>query len=153
MKDYFRRELKFLIYILFIFFVVLVIVPLLGGQKPAYTINEISHDRRMLTFLILIFAYSLVYPVIAFTTIKRHLNGSYSDNREHFDKAFEALGFEKIIDTSDQIIFRKKSKVTRFLQWGEDKVIINPAINPITLSGLRKNIKRIDSLIDQYLMK
>jgi len=153
MKDYFRREIKFLIYIVIVFFIVLVIVPLLGGQKPAYSLDQLIHDRRMMMFLILIFAYSLVYPVIAFTTIKRYLNGNYSDNREHFEKAFEALGFEKAVDTSESVVYRKKSRLTRFLQWGEDQVVINPTDNPVTISGLRKNVKRLDAMIDQYLSK
>lgn len=153
MKDYFRREIKFLLYIVFIFFIVLVLIPMLGGQKPAYSLDEILHDRRMLIFLVLIFAYSLVYPVIAFTTLKRYLNGSYADNREHFEKAFTALGFEKTVDTTDRIVYRKKSKLTRFMQWGEDKVVINPSASPLTISGLRKNVRRIDSLIDNYLIK
>lgn len=122
---------------------------MLGGTKPAYTIDEISNDRRMLTFLVLIFAYSLVYPVIAFTTIKRYLNGSYSDNQKHFEKVFETLGFEKESDSPDSIVYRKKSRLTRFLQWGEDRVVINTSSSPVTISGLRKNVKRIDALFDQ----
>jgi hypothetical protein len=126
---------------------------MLTGKNPAYTLDEISHDRRMLTFLILIFAYSLVYPVIAFTTLKRYLNGSYSDNQQHFEKVFETLGFEKESDSSERIVYRKKSRLTRFLQWGEDRVVINTSSSPVTISGLRKNVKRIDILFDQYLSK
>jgi hypothetical protein len=153
MKDYIRREIKFLLYIAFIFFLVLIVVPMVGGQKPASSFSEITRDRRMLVFLGLLFAYALVYPVIAFTTIKRYLNGTYSDNQAIFEKAFESLGFIKTIDSKEKIIYRKKSGFTRFVQWGEDKVVIDPTASPVTISGLRKNVTRIDKLIDQYLSK
>jgi hypothetical protein len=151
MNDYLRREIKFLIYIIVIFVVFLVVVPMLGGQKPAYTFDEILSDRRMLMFLVLIAGYSLVYPVIAFTTVKRYLNGSYNDNKEYFEKAFTETGFEKTVDSREKIVYRKTSRLTRFLQWGEDKVVIDPNANPVTISGLRKNVKRIDVIIDRYL--
>ncbi len=151
MIDYLRREIKFLIYIVGIFVIFLVVVPMLGGQKPAYTFKEILTDPRMLMFLVLILAYSLFYPVIAFTTVKRYLNGSFSDSKELFEKAFAESGFEKTHDSRDRIVYRKKSRLTRFMQWGEDKVVIDPNANPVTLSGLRKNVKRIDLLIDRYL--
>jgi hypothetical protein len=102
-------------------------------------------------FLILILAYSLVYPVIAFTTISRYLNDSFAASREYFEKAFAETGFEKVEETGDRIVYRKTSKLTRFLQWGEDKIVIDPNANPVTLSGLRKNVRRIDSIIDRHL--
>lgn len=151
MSDYLRREIKFLIYIIVIFVVFLVVVPMLGGRKPAYTFDEILSDRRMMMFLVLILGYALVYPFIAYTTVKRYLNGSYNDNKEYFEKAFTESGFEKTMDSHEKIVYRKTSKLTRFLQWGEDTVIIDPNANPVTISGLRKNVKRIDVLIDRYL--
>ena len=153
MKDYIRREIKFLLYIVLIFVLFLVVIPMLGGQKPVKSFNDVLQDRRMLTFLILILAYSFLYPAIAFVTIKRYLNGSYSDNKQHFEKVFETLGFEKDSESSEKVVYRKKSRVTRFLQWGEDKVVIDPVSNPVTISGLRKNVKRIDVMIDQHLAK
>jgi len=153
MKDYIRREIKFIIYLAVIFVIVLVVLPLVTGQKPNYNFNELLRDQRMLFFLALILAYAVGYPFIAYVTIKRHLNGTFEDNREIFEKAFESQQFIKIQDTPEKIIYRKKSKLTRFVQWYEDHVEIHPQENPVTLSGLRKSVTRIDRLVDQMLMK
>ena len=153
MKDYIRREIKFIFYLVIVFAIVLVIVPLITGERPDYSFKELLGDQRMLLFLALIAAYALVYPFIAYVSIKRHLNGSYGDNREVFEKAFEILQYIKILDTPEKIIYRKKSKFTRFSLRYEDRVVISPSENPVTISGLRKPVTRIDQLIDQMLMK
>jgi hypothetical protein len=153
MKDYIRREIKFILYLAVIFILVLVVLPLITGNKPDYNFDELLHDQRMLFFMGLVVAYALAYPFIAYVTIKRHLNGTFEDNRAVFEKAFESQQFIKVLDTPERIIYRKKSKLTRFAQWYEDRVEIHPEENPVTLSGSRKSVTRIDRLVDQLLMK
>ena len=153
MKDYIRREIKFILYMTVVFVFVLVVLPLITGQKPNYKFNDILSDQRMLLFLGLVLAYTIAYPFIAYINVKRYLNGSFEDNREIFEKAFEALQFMKVEDTPEKIVYRKKSKLTRFAQWYEDRVVIHPAENPVTIAGLRKSVTRIDRLVDQVLLK
>ena len=153
MKDYIRREIKFLLYLVIVFVLVLVVLPLITGQKPNYKFNELLQDQRMLLFLGLVLAYALAYPFIAYVTVKRHLNGGFGDSREVFEKVFESLQYIKVLETPDKIIYRKKSKLSRFMQWYEDRVIILPEENPVLISGLRKSVTRIDRMMDQMLMK
>ena len=153
MINYIRREIKFLLYLVVIFVLVLVIFPLIVGQQPDYTMNDIWQDRRMLMFMVLILAYALIYPFIAYTTIKRHLNGSFEDNRAVFEKAFEGLQYIKVLDTPEKIIYRKKSHFARFMHWYEDSIVILPNENPVIISGLRKAVTRIDRIVDQLLIR
>jgi hypothetical protein len=121
------------------------------GQKPDFSFNEIIHEQRMIIFLVLIVAYALVYPVIAYIKVKRHLNGSFNDNREIFEKAFSTFEYIKSEESPDKIVYRKKSKFVRFIQWYEDGVVILPSENPVIISGMRKSVTRIDKMIDHLI--
>jgi len=154
MNDYIRRTAKFIIYLAIIFIVVLFIVPLIiGGKVPEISLSDIFNNQRMVLFLGLILAYTLVYPLVAFAKLKRHLNGTFEDNRAVFEKAFETLNYIKILDTPDKIVYRKKTQFSRFIQWYEDGITISPHENPVVISGMRKPVKRIDRLIDQLLIR
>jgi hypothetical protein len=137
-----------------IFVVVLVVIPLItGGQQRRMSFSEIFSNQRMVLFMGIILAYVFVYPLVAFVKLKRHLNGTFEDNRAVFEKAFETLQFVKTVDTPDMIVYRRKSKFTRFMQWYEDGVTIAPRENPVVISGMRKSVTRIDRLIDQLLIR
>jgi hypothetical protein len=154
MKDYIRRSVKFIVYIAAIFVVFLVIVPLFVDGKPATeSFQRLLNDQRFLTMMALLFAYGLVYPLIAFTKIKRHLNSSFAENREVFIKAFENLNYIKDSETKEQLVYRKKSHFARFTQWYEDRIVINTGDNPVTMSGMRKPLIRLDKSIDFLLSK
>jgi hypothetical protein len=154
MNDYMRRAGKFIIYMVVIFMLVLVIFPMISGRKmPGLTWNNFIHNQRFIIFFGFLLAYSFVYPLIAFVSIKRHLNGTFANNREVFEKAFDTLQYIKTEETPDKIVYRRKSKFVRFSQWYEDSIVIDTTENPVVISGLRKAVTRIDRIIDQLLIK
>ncbi|HLO59578.1 MAG TPA: hypothetical protein VK179_12605 [Bacteroidales bacterium] len=153
MSDYLRRFIKFILYMAVIFTVVLVVVPLLTHEKPTVNFFEAFTDKHYMPLTILIVVYSFLYPLVAFTRVKRHLNGTFAENRAVFEKVLENLQYVKTIDSPDKIVYRKKSGFARFAQWWEDGVVILPNENPVILSGLRKSVARVDRMIDRELMK
>jgi len=153
MNDYIRRSVKFILYLAIIFVLVLVVYPLIVGQKPTISWNDILHNQRITVLFAFLLVYSLAYPFIAFVTVKRHLNGTFAENRELFDKAFDTFQYIKTVETPDKIVYRRKSKFIRFIQWYEDSIVIIPTENPVIISGMRKAVIRIDKLMDQLLIK
>lgn len=154
MNDYIRRTAKFIIYLAFIFVLVLFIVPLIShGKMPSISLQEVLSNQKFVLFFGFLLAYSLIYPVVAFSKVKRHLNGSYAENRAVFEKVFEALQYVKTEETPERTIYRRKSQFSRFVQWYEDGVVIYTSENPVIISGLRKAVVRIDRMIDQFLIK
>jgi hypothetical protein len=152
MSDYLRRTGKYLFYMAAIFAIVLILVPMITHQKSAFNWNDFSTHNNSRILLFILIAYGFLYPLTAFVKIKRHLNGSFAENREMFEKAFEALQYIKTEETQTRIVYRKKSAFVRFLQWYEDAVVIDIAENPVTISGMRKSTVRIDRIIDQLIM-
>ena len=151
MKDYIRRAVKFILYIVIIFLVVLGLLPLLLHGKPVVdSFRELVGNSRFATVFGLLIAYGFVYPLAAFMRMKRHLNGSFAENREKFERAFAALNYIKTEETAEKVVYRKKSIVGRLLQWNEDSITVYTNENPVVMTGFRKSVVRIDRLIDQY---
>lgn len=154
MIQYIRRLIKILIYALFIIGVILVIIPVLTGNTSiSETFQELIGQRRFIIIMLLFAVYSLLYPVIGFTKMKRYINGSFDENRTFFEGAFNALDYIKIMESGQEIVYRKRSKLTRALQLWEDEVILDTSDNPVIISGMRKAVIRINRRLEQSLLK
>jgi hypothetical protein len=154
MINYIRRSVKFILYIAIVFALVLTLLPLITKEKPVFdSFSGLLRNDRFRVLIFLLFGYSIVYPMIAFTSIQRHLNGSFADNRHIFENVFRSMNYALVEETPERIVYRKKSALARFAQWWEDKIVIHIAETPVKLSGLRKALMRINRLIDQELMK
>ncbi len=154
MKDYIRRSAKFIIYIALIFFIVLGLYPLMKYGKPlSDSLNELLDNQRFTTMFGILMVYGMLYPMIAFTKIKRHLNGPFEQNRSKIERAFEKLEYIKTQDVPGKIAFRKKSQFARFVQWHEDEITIYTTENPVIISGFRKRVVRVDKVIDAELSR
>jgi len=154
MVDYLRRLIKILIWIAFFFVLLLGIIPALTkGQSMASSLQDLLAERRFLTLVILLLVYSLVYPLISFVKVKRHLNGTLDENRQYFEEAFQMLGYEMVNETGSKIVYRKKSKLTRAMYFWEDQIILDTAENPVIISGTRKSVYRINRSVEQAIFK
>ena len=154
MKDYIRRSAKFLFYIILIFFVVLGLYPLMKYGKPlSVSLTDLLNNTRFTSMFGILMVYGMLYPMIAFVKIKRHLNGSFEQNRDKIERAFEKLEYVKTEDVPGKVAFRKKSQFARLVQWHEDEITLYTDENPVIISGFRKRVIRIDKLIDLELSK
>jgi hypothetical protein len=154
MKDYIRRSVKFIIYIILIFVLVLGIFPLISHGKPLIqSMHELLQNSRFTLMFGLLIAYGMAYPMISFVKLKRHLNGSFAENRDKFEKAFAALNYIKTDETPDKVIYRKEKQFSRLLQWYEDEITVYTTENPVIISGFRKWVIRLDRMIDQSLIR
>jgi len=152
MKDYIRRSAKFIIYIALIFFLVLGLYPLLKSGKPlSASLGELIDNSRFITMFGILMVYGMFYPLITFVKLKRHLNGSFEQNRDKIERAFEKLDYIKTQDAPGKVAFRKKTPWARLVQWHEDEITIDTTDNPVIISGFRKRVVRVDKLIDVEL--
>jgi hypothetical protein len=152
MNDYIRRGLKFFFYITAIFILVLYVIPMISGDK-AGSLNEILHERRFKIFLAFIVAYGFLFPAITFTRLKRHLNGTFEDNREIFDQAFSNYNYIKTEETPDKVVYRKKAVGGRLIQLYEDAITVFTNEDPVIISGNTKYVSRVNRLIDQLIQR
>jgi hypothetical protein len=154
MKAYTRRFLKFFLFLLVIFFIMLFLLPWISkGISFEQTFNILTGNEKMRIILIAVIAYSFVYPIINYGKKTRHLNGSFSDNSEKIEKAMAELNYVKQSENESSLVFRKSSTFARLIIWGEDKVEIDIASKPIVLSGPKRELRRIDLALDAKLLE
>jgi hypothetical protein len=136
-----------------IFFLVLTLMPWLSKSATPVTWDGLMQNRQFLTLLLFLLGYSIVYPFVAFTNQKRHLNGTYADNSELIEKVLHSLQYEKTEESKEKVVFRRRSKLARFVQWYEDAVELKISENPVIISGMRKHVNRINRMIEQELIR
>ena len=112
LKDYIRRSAKFILYIVLIFFVVLGLYPLMKYGKPlSDSMGDLLNNSRFTTMFGILMVYGMLYPMIAFTKIKRHLNGSFEQNRDKIERAFEKLEYVKTQDVPGYCFLSQKVSI------------------------------------------
>jgi hypothetical protein len=154
MKDYIRRSAKFILYIFLIFFIVLGLYPLMKYGKPiSESLREMLANNRFTSLFGILIVYGMLYPMIAFAKIQRHLNGPFEQNRNKIERAFEKLEYIKTQDIPGKVVFRKKSQFARLVQWHEDDITLLTNENPVVISGFRKRVLRVNKMIDLELSK
>ncbi|MFO7369621.1 MAG: hypothetical protein R6X09_05050 [Bacteroidales bacterium] len=152
MMNYLRRLVKFLLYVIVLVAIIIYVIPVITGKEPT-SFTGIFKDSQHKLIWIFFIAYTFIYPLIGFTKVQRHLNGTYNQNRDVFVKAFEMLDFTVSRETEDIVVYRRKSKLARFMQMYEDEIEVKTGDNPVIISGMRKTVKRIDRMLDQLLIK
>ena len=144
--------LKFFLIFSIVFVLLLLIIPLVIYGKPVSdSFQEIMTEGKLVVILIVIYAF--LYPVINFVNLKRHLNGTFENNRRFFEDAFKVLGYEKTSETGTTVTFRKRSGISKAFLFWDDEVILNIAENPVIISGMRKMVNRINRLIEQNILR
>ncbi len=153
MQTYIRRLVKFLLFILIIFFIILFVYPWLkSGQTFRDTFEVLAGSKNIRLVLLFVIIYALLYPLINFRKKERYINGTFDDNREDIEKTMEALNYTKITEDNEKIVYKRKSRFARVVMLGEDAIEICKSVKPIIFSGPLRDLKRIDALLDSKLL-
>jgi preprotein translocase subunit SecG len=153
MKKYLSRLARYLLLLMFMIIILLAITFLRSGDGIAELKEVFMKSERIRLFLIVVVAYSLIYPVLVFGKKERYINGKFSDNRDGFIKAFAEQNYILTREKETILEFRKKSGFSRIMSLGQDKIEVNYTNNPVIIEGLRKELRRLDGSLDMNLLK
>jgi hypothetical protein len=153
MKAYGRRLAKFLLFMIVVFFILLFLLPwLTKGVTFEQTFYIIAGNQRMRMILLLLFVYALIYPLINFGKKDRYISGSFEDNRSSVEQAMQELSYVKEVDDGSRLLYRRKSKLSRILMFGEDRIEIDIKSRPLIIRGPKRDLNRLDRVLDQKLL-
>lgn len=142
--QYLRRSVKYLIYFLAIFFLIVGIVWLLTIRKGGEVgFSELFQPGSFPKLAIFFLAVAAIYPSLGFVTRKFSLNGEFAKYRDAIVSVFEQMGYAINSEKDGKIEFRLRTKGMRFSRMYEDQVILDPTASPLTLSGYRRDVERI----------
>ncbi len=153
MKKYLNRLVKYLVLLLIMIVILLTIAFLRRGDGITELKEVFISSPRLKLFLVVVVAYSLIYPLLVFGKRERYINGRFSENRDGFIRAFAEQNYIPTKEKDMTLEFRKKSGFSRMMSLGQDKIEVDYSGNPVIIDGLRKELRRLDISLDMNLLK
>lgn len=145
-QKYSRRAIKYLIYLVIIFILVIAIFSFISKQP--FSFSALFRPGTGIQIAIFLLVISAIYPLIGYTTKKVFLNKSYQDDSATIEDILARSNFKKECTMGDYSVFRHKNQFLRAIRMFEDHIVINHTDNPIILEGQRKDVYRIARMIE-----
>lgn len=146
---YVIRSLKYLVYFLVLFFIIVGAIFLLTSQKqPGLQFVDMFKEGALPQLAVLFAVAAAIYPALGFAKRKLYLNGEFSKYRDLCVTVMENSGYVLENENSEQITFRQKKQAFRVSRMWEDRITYNITDNPVIVEGYRKDITRVLSVIN-----
>jgi hypothetical protein len=120
----------------------------LSPSSKDIPLDEFIAMRFGLKSVLIIFGFSIIYPLMGFAKIKFYVNGDWEANKEWIIPIVEECGYVKEEENDKEITYRKKNKFMRAINLGEDHLILDKTDNPLEFYGMRKEVKRLKQRLD-----
>ena len=144
-KKYIIRVLKYLVYIVVFASIFLLIAAIVTQQS--FDPNLLLEPGSMPKIGIVFIAFSLVYPLIGFSSQKVYINNAFEQDRAKIEEIFTNSRYVVAERAEKTITFRHSSSFSRFLNMYEDAIVLDFSENPLVLIGARKNVTRFARMI------
>ena len=143
---YATRAVKYLVYLVVIFFLVIAIFSLTSNQ--GFSFSNLFREGTEIQIIIFLLAMSLIYPLFGYAKKRVYLNKSYQEDKEKIRTVFEQNKFTLEFEGVSTTTFRHKSPLVKAFRMYEDRIIVDFADNPIIIEGQRKEVYRIARMIE-----
>lgn len=152
---YFIRSVKYFIYIVVIFLIIVNIIFYTSQRQPGIeNFMDLFKEGSLWQMLALFIAFSAIYPVLGYYNRKIYTNGNFAEKKQDVIKYMTDGGrFVLTDDSNGKLTFRIRSPFVKFMRLYEDAIVIDYTENPIVMSGLRKEVVRHARNIENILMK
>jgi hypothetical protein len=145
-RKYAGRAIKYLIYLVIVFALVIGIFSLTSNQSFSfYNLFRPGTGIQIVVFLV---AMSLIYPLFGYSTKKVYLNKGYEEDKKTIVDIFLKNKYKIDCEGADFIRFRHTSLFIRTMRMFEDTITMDFSDNPIKLEGQRKDVYRIARMIE-----
>jgi len=145
---YLVRSLKYLVYFVAIFFIIVGIVYMFSVQKGAgvsfFEMFQENSGPKLIIFFIIVAA---TYPALGFGKRRLYLNGEFSKYSEVVISSMREMSYEVESQDESKIVFRATESSRRMSRMWEDAIIFHIAEDPVEVEGLRKDVARVLSTV------
>ncbi len=155
MKKHIIRSIKYFIYIIVFFLLVVTIFAIffnLEGNSIADVYRGMFKEGAWFKMLLFFVAYAIVYPFMGYQKKEIYTNENLATRKEDIKELFENANFVLQEETPTSMTFVLKNKFLRFIRIYEDAVVLDYSEIPATISGLRKDTLRFSRSIE-YMMR
>ncbi len=146
MNTYILRAVKYFLSLLILLGVIFAFMFLSGASSPEDFIEAFISQKGALLLTALIFL-SATYPFFGYT--KREIKHPLDE--EKLLKVMDSCGYTLKHRIDDSLVFNAQNVIKKIKSLGEDKIVITPSDNGFTMSGLRKEVVRIEYRVITFL--
>jgi hypothetical protein len=141
---YLIRSLKYLLYFLVIFFIIVGLLFLWQYTKNTdITFSGLFREGSLPKLVIFFLLVAAIYPALGFVKRKFHLNGDYAKYAGTIENTLKDAGYEIGSKDDEKVVFRHRKAITRLTRMYEDAIVFDLREDPIVVDGLRKDVDRI----------
>ena len=141
---YLIRSLKYLLYFLVIFFIIVGLLFLWQYTKNTdITFAGLFREGSLPELVIFFLLVAAIYPALGFVKRKFHLNGDYAKYAGTIENTHKDAGYEIGSKDDEKVVFRHRKAITRLTRMYEDAIVFDLREDPIVVDGLRKDVDRI----------
>ena len=139
---YLLRVVKYIIFYAILIFLMLVVVYFTSSNQDI-TFWELIRPGQQTNLIILLVAFSVVYPFIGFTKQKIYTNRPFDEDKDAVIRIFTESGFMPASDNHGKLVFKAKRISMRVFRVFEDKITLDYTDNPLVMEGMRRDVQRI----------
>ncbi|HHV03957.1 MAG: hypothetical protein WCQ69_02455 [Bacteroidales bacterium] len=149
---YLRRVLKYIIFYTILIMAMLAIV-YFTSDHPSTTFWELIQPEQQKNLIILIVAFSVVYPFIGFSKKEIYTNRPMAEDKETVICIVGESGFILVSDQDGKMVFKAKRITMRIFRVFEDKITIKYNDNPLIIEGMRRDMQRIARHLELFFQQ
>lgn len=151
MNRYFIRAVKYLVWLVILFFLVFTLMIATGTSRlgAEESLTALFGSQRGLLMLGMILILSLLYPKFGYTTCV--VKANLADNRDNILKVFDMGGYKLESESPGRMVFRAESPVRKALMLWEDTIVVTADDNYIFIDGIRKETVRAEFRLKSFL--
>lgn len=144
-----RRVAKYIVFYTVIILLMLLIVYFTSDNR-SITFWELIRPQSQTNLIILILAFSAVYPFLGFSKKEVYTNRFSEQDKEAAIRIISESGFILISDQDGKMVFKSKRLTMRIFRVFEDLITLEYRDQTLTIEGMRRDIQRISSHLGHY---
>ena len=152
MKRYFVRAVKFAIYLLVIFFVIVTFIYFMSKDSMAQNASlwKFFNNGMLFELICIVFVFGAIYPSFGYVTLKIPQNKPLDENKTRIIELFSDRKYEFINDRNKVLTFRPKNSLSRLTRMNEDALEIDYSETTLKFHGLRRDVYKFKFMLEAF---
>ena len=139
---YFIRAVKYFIYFILLFVVIMAVLVLTGAAEGDISTMFRGGYSALWKIAVIFAVISAIYPSVGFIRKEAMIPGSWEEDKNIIKEFMGGRGYVLETEDTGTMSFRKTG-MSRFTRMYEDRVTLSAKIGGVEIEGMRKDVLRL----------
>lgn len=139
---YFIRAVKYFIYFILLFVVIMAVLVLTGAAEGDISTMFRGGYSALWKIAVIFAVISTIYPSVGFIRKEAMIPGSWEEDKDIIKEFMGGRGYVLETEDTGTMSFRKTG-MSRFTRMYEDRVTLSAKIGGVEIEGMRKDVLRL----------